>query len=520
MLGRLTMNFADARRAPPAAITAPFDRMSVWITALTAVLLAAALAPLFAVDVPAMLDYPNHLARMYILAGPPNPAYETHWGLYPDLAMDLVVPALARWTGVAVAAKVFLGAAQVLVVTGAVALELAAKGLHRLAGPAALLALFTLPFAWGQVNFMFGMGLAVWGAALWIRLRDRPAWTRWSVHAAVVVLLTVSHLFDLGVYGLAIVLYELSRFETPPRPASLAGLALFMASPVLAVFAAMALAGGRPAPFAGLVWDLGLKLGWSAVFMNVYDTGLSILSAGALLALALVLAAARRLSPTRTGLWIAGGLAAAYLALPRALLGSQYLDVRLLTAAMLILPAFTSSSLRSGPWRAAALTAVVAIIAANQLATARAWLDDDKDIKQVEASFSRLPRESAVLIGLQDQSGRDDQPLAYAATLAAPAAGVFVSSLYAQPGMQPMQPRARYRGLAVKDQHDAYPPKLTVLRAAMTAGAAAPANIVGWPGRYQYLYLVGAPGPDPLPATLTQVAAGRRFSLYRIGRGS
>ena len=32
------------------------------------VLLAAALAPLFLVEIPALVDYPNHLARMHILA--------------------------------------------------------------------------------------------------------------------------------------------------------------------------------------------------------------------------------------------------------------------------------------------------------------------------------------------------------------------------------------------------------------------------------------------------------------------
>src|SRR5215469_2918071 len=105
---------------PLPTIAGKLDRLSILATALTVALLAAAIAPLFAVDVPAMLDYPNHLARMYILAGPANPAYEPHWGLYPDLAMDLVVPALAHWMSVATATKVFLGASQILVVSGAV----------------------------------------------------------------------------------------------------------------------------------------------------------------------------------------------------------------------------------------------------------------------------------------------------------------------------------------------------------------------------------------------------------------
>jgi hypothetical protein len=502
----------------PLAAAGGLDRLSIVMTVLTAAFLAAAIAPLLVVEIPAMLDYPNHLARMYLLTGPSNPAYTPHWGLYPDLAMDLVVPALAQGMSVAAATKVFLAAGQVLVVTGAVFLELTVKRRHRLAGPAALLALFSLPFAWGQLNFLFGLGLAVWSVALWIRLRDRPGWIRWIVHAAAVGLLSVAHLFDLGVYGLVIGLYELSRFERPPTLGSLSRLALFMASPVIVVAAVLALgARGEPGPAIGFDWDFDFKLGWPAVFLNVYDTGLSILSAGVLSVL--VLALTRRLSITRAGFWIAGGLAALYLALPRELLGSQYLDVRLLTAALLVLPAFASTSLRTARWRTAPLATVLALVAAGQAVTTRAWFDYDRDFKEFEGSFNLLPEGSAVLIGQRDEAGRDFQPVYYAATLAAPAAGVFVSSLYAEPGAQPIEPRARYRGLAVKHLPDAYPPRLASLKAAMTPNplAGTQANITGWPRRYQFLYLVGEPGPNPLPATLTSLAAGRRFSLYRIG---
>jgi hypothetical protein len=495
------------------------------MTALTAALLAVAIAPLFAVEIPAMLDYTNHLARMYILSGGSNPAYEVRWGLYPDLAMDMIVPVLARWMSVATATKVFLGASEVLVVTGAVFLELTTKGRHRLSGLGALLALFTLPFAWGQVNFMFGMGLAVWGVAFWIWLRDEPIRIRCVAHSTVVAILFISHFFDLGVYGLTIGLYELSRIKTISDIRSLPKTVIFTASPVLVLIAVMGLTGGGLGPHgggigspAGFDWDFFLKLGWAAIFMNVYDTRLAILDAGALFVLALALVATRRLSLTGAGVWIASGLAATYIALPRQLFGSQYLDVRLLTAAMIILPAFATFSPCSRLWRVAPLVAVLAIIATNEFVTTRAWFNYDSDIKEFEASFALLPRQSAVLIGQRDDAGREYQPIYYAATLAAPTAGVFVSSLFAQLGMQPIQPRAKFRGLAVKEERDCYPPRLALLRAATKKDVppTIPENIVNWPGRFQYLYLLGVGGPNPFPTNLTTIMAGRRFSLYRI----
>ncbi len=45
-----------------------------------------------------MEDYLDHLGRMYILTtagtNDANPYYQVSWGLYSDLAMDIVVPLL------------------------------------------------------------------------------------------------------------------------------------------------------------------------------------------------------------------------------------------------------------------------------------------------------------------------------------------------------------------------------------------------------------------------------------------
>src|SRR4030088_2471939 len=124
-----------------------------------ALLAAASLLPVLLTPIPAMVDYPNHLARMYILSqnGTPdaNPYYEVAWALYPNLAMDLLVPQMARLIGVENATRLFLLLSQLLVVVGALALERVVKGYVHLAGFAALMFLYCLPFAWGFVNFEF-----------------------------------------------------------------------------------------------------------------------------------------------------------------------------------------------------------------------------------------------------------------------------------------------------------------------------------------------------------------------------
>src|SRR3974390_636849 len=99
---------------------------SLWLLASVTTL---AILPIFFVEIPAMNDYPGHLARMYLLAsiGTPdqNPYYYFYLPyVYPNLAMDLAIPVLARFMDVEFATKAFLILSHILVVSGAVALEM------------------------------------------------------------------------------------------------------------------------------------------------------------------------------------------------------------------------------------------------------------------------------------------------------------------------------------------------------------------------------------------------------------
>ena len=120
-----------------------------------ALLFAAAIAPTLLVQIPAMEDYLDHLGRMYILTtagtSDANPYYQVSWALYPDLAMDMIVPQLARFMDVETAGKIFFITAQLLIVTGAIALELSVKRRHQISGFAALIdALLDAIFAWAR----------------------------------------------------------------------------------------------------------------------------------------------------------------------------------------------------------------------------------------------------------------------------------------------------------------------------------------------------------------------------------
>src|SRR5262249_50844254 len=140
-----------------------------------------------------------------------NPYYQISFALCPDLAMDLIVPQLARVLDVERATRFFFLGSQVLIITGAITLEWTIKRRHEMAGFAALLALSSTPFSFGFVNFEFGLGVALFGIASWIACEHRRWQVRLVIHALFVCALFVAHLFALGVYGLVLGLYELRR---------------------------------------------------------------------------------------------------------------------------------------------------------------------------------------------------------------------------------------------------------------------------------------------------------------------
>ena len=252
-----------------------------------ALLIGVALAPVLLVPIPAMVDYPNHLARMYILAADgtanANPHYQVQWALYPNLAMDLVIPQWARLIGVENATRFFLLLGQILIVSGAIALEFAVKGRARLSGFAAVMFLYCLPFTWGFVNFEFALGVALWGIAAMLTIAERSWPLRLATNAAYVIALFAAHFFSLGIYGAVLGLHELWRaWERRASYSETALRLLVLAIPAAAVLAVMAITGGAIGN-SGTHWHFGYKPLWLFSIMNGYSLTVSAATAAVLI---------------------------------------------------------------------------------------------------------------------------------------------------------------------------------------------------------------------------------------------
>jgi hypothetical protein len=491
------------------------------------VLVAFAIAPTLSVKIPAMEDYLNHLSRMYILVtsytNDANPYYQVSWALYPNLAMDAVVPPLAHFVSVETAGKIFFLASQMLIISGAFALEMSVKGRHEISIFAALLILPSMPFALGLVNFEFGTGLSLWGIASWLKLsRLEKYGARAAVHFFFSSVIFLAHFFALGIYGLIILIYELRRVVESPRSArSAVIISLTLACPVILMVFLMFATGATVGENYN-EWRYSWKPTWFLLFLNGYSAPLAAGSAGALVTLLLYGALKRNLSLSTDGKWIAFGLLLVFIAMPFTLFGGGLADLRMIVPAFLILPAFITFALRARSFGYFAAAVVIPIILINSSYVSYVWASYQNDYTALKASFRLLRQKSFILVASAPSTDTTllmDAPMWRAPTLAVYYANAFVSSLYTMPGKQVIEVKPEWRHLDINSKTETYqPPSLATLKIIAEGGKppSAPQYIRNWPYDYDYLYLLGPHSPNALPNILVEIATDRRFTLYRL----
>jgi hypothetical protein len=207
-----------------------------------AALCAILVAPMALVDVPPLLDYPNHLARAVVLTfGGDDPVlsrmYAAHWAIIPNLGTDLVLPPLLHVLPIHLAGRVVVGCAILLPVIGTIAYSRATFGTRSVWPLASGLVAYNATLLLGFVNFVAAIGIALLLAAAWITWRDRAPRRAVAVGIAGTVALFFCHLMGLVFFYALIAGYELAwicahRTERPAILARLAALVPLVAVPL------------------------------------------------------------------------------------------------------------------------------------------------------------------------------------------------------------------------------------------------------------------------------------------------
>jgi hypothetical protein len=335
-----------------------------------------------------------------------------------------------------------------------------------------------------------------------------------------VALLFATHMFALGIYGFVVGLHELWRaWSLRSTPREMLGRLSALAIPS-ALLGALLLGSHNRVGGSGTLWAFEYKPTWLVHILSGYSMAVSELGLLALVCLGAVLARRRLLTFEQSGAWLLAGFSALYLAMPFRLFDTAYTDMRVIVAAILIMPAFVSVSFSNAAWARSSIAVAAAVTLLNVGEVTGVWLSYREDFAAARKSFDLLPKGAAVLVG-QTGDGADppadlrDYPIFNVPTLAVHYADAFVPHLFTAPGKQPVTPRAPWQGLDIPD--GGFLP-VVALRHIAEAGPspATPRFVASWTRDFDYLYLIGASVPNPIPERLEFVMAAPRFALYRI----
>lgn len=369
---------------------------------------AVLLVPLFLVDVPPLLDYPNHLARMYVLAaGAHDPflsrMYQQDWAVIPNLAIDLVLPALIHVLPIYVAGRIMLVATLLLPLAGAIAYHRAVFRVRSYWPFATALIAYNALFILGFMNFLIGLGLALLAAAAWVRWRDsRPVAVALGGAAAATALFFV-HIFGVGFLALVIGGRELAWLlrNRPDRAGiwtrawqdAAIGLTAFLPAVVLYLMAPL---GQTPAGMMWLPWVH--KLLWLAEPFLTYDGPVDWVVAVAFLTLVYVLARIGRLRAA-PGLPITlGVLFAIYLACPFVMKQTGFIDARF-PVMIGLLGIAGIRPVRLAPRPRLLLAAVLAVtFLARTASLAAVWYGHNQDVADMRQVIASVPPGARVLV--------------------------------------------------------------------------------------------------------------------------
>jgi len=176
-------------------------------------LAAMLLLPIWIVSFPPLLDYPNHLARAFVLAHLNDPHfsfakfYRADWGAYPYLGIDASLALFGRLFPIETAGRVYLSLC-------VLALPAAVWFFLREAQPDSdatsfwgLLIGYNVFFLEGFLNFDLSLAVGFLALGFWLRWLARPGAGRWIATVAVFTALYFTHLLGFGIAGLIVGAY-------------------------------------------------------------------------------------------------------------------------------------------------------------------------------------------------------------------------------------------------------------------------------------------------------------------------
>ncbi|MFZ1991876.1 MAG: hypothetical protein WAW96_19135 [Alphaproteobacteria bacterium] len=435
---------------------------------MAAVILAA---PVAFVDFPKLPDYPAHFAAFYLIGDGASDAllrrvYRIVWLPIPNLAAEVVVPALAHLMSLVTATKLFLAVSIVLWVLGPALVHRALFGRFGLGAVLAGAFAYNVNLMWGFLNYYFGAGLAFFVFAAWIATAKRRTADHLLLFALAAIILYFCHIFAAVVLAFMIIFFEAGAVlgERPIRWQALGS----RAASIFAVFLPVAIAfffkpkgeGDNHVDF-NLI-DTALDR-LDAILQRYFDRPAYVLLAVLLVSLGAALyfkraAINRRMRVLLSALFVCS------LLVPEWAMGGWGIDLRL--PAVLCSLLFASAEIRLSARNTALLGgAVLVTFLGCATGLAMNWREYDRQVKEFRASLVHVPLGANVLTVLDgDAIGmRSDQPYWHMAELAIVDRKAFTPLMFTTPGQHVTRLLRPYTKFAAAAANQGSPPDITEL---------------------------------------------------------
>jgi hypothetical protein len=382
------------------------DRPRVWWASLL-LMLAALTVPILAVEVPPLTDYPNHLARCYILAfGKSDPIlsrmFSAHWQIIPNIGADLILPALMHIVPPLVAGRITLALCLLLPTTGAIALSYAYFRQRSFWQIAAGFAAYNALFFLGFMNFELAIGIALWGAAGWVCYREERPSATVAFGAAIATTAFFFHLVGFCFFALLVGTYELeaicraglrTRVAVQNAAKRVLLLVATLAVPlILYVLSPFGKVGGT------IEWARSKdKIFNLLVPFQDYSFSLDILLIAPVVAFLALCLLTRRARISPAGLISSLILLLGYAIMPRGMKGGYFADLRMpIMLGFLLFAAFIPAKLTSRQKSAAAFLFAALFLARIAFITTT-WIQAQHDVSDVRQVIATVPPGSTVL---------------------------------------------------------------------------------------------------------------------------
>jgi hypothetical protein len=509
-----------------------------WFWCAITLVLLVVLLPVLLFPHPPLLDYPNHLVRLWLLEGglntpPLGRIYIEDWhGIGTNIGIDLIAKAVAPIIPAFTLGRVLLALAIVLPPFGAMALNIAQ--FRRLEPWQLVFAYlcFAETLLAGFLNFHLGLGLALLAATVdeW----PTGPWARRAWRLAAASILLVIHPFALLFYCALLAGLEFGPLIPQWTVAGLRPRLLRAAEGItvclvpLAVFLAT-----RPLPG-------GVSEGRWTIFntppfalagllspFSSYDIRVDIAFGYPLVVLVLYAAATRRFRIHAGLVGVAALLLVASLFMPAATYESGWLDHRLPIMGYLAALAGTRIEMEDS-WRPRLAAGAVALMLLRSAWIAWSWSAGDAMAASLQRATADLPAGAAVLTVRHVPPvrsyyfpphgrilGRVDDSFRHLTLLLIPWRHVFVPTLFAEPGKQPIRVRPPWDRIAIPQGGQL--PSVNELRYPRHM----PPAYQNWKRTFDYVVVLNADKPDRfgpvvLPPELQLVRDEGFVQLYRV----